>query len=154
MKRAYLITHCTWFVLALAVAAEAGRLGFGSFSRPGPGFLPFLAGMTLAGLALLALAQTAFSKRTGAGAGFKVGDMIRIGTVAGVLFLYVFLWDVIGFVTASGLLLIFLFRCIEPLRWRTVFLATGVTLAITHILFSVLLGARLPTGRLWTYLLN
>jgi putative tricarboxylic transport membrane protein len=155
VKRTYLITHGAWLVLALAVAAEAGRLGFGSFSRPGPGFLPFLAGIALAALALLALIQTALATPAeDSGGGFRQEDLIRIGTVAGVLFLYVFLWDVIGFLTATTLLLLFLFRCVEPLRWRTVFLATGVTLAITHILFSVLLGARLPTGRLWTYLLN
>jgi hypothetical protein len=155
MKRTYLITHGVWLVLALAVAAEAGRLGFGSFSRPGPGFLPFLAGITLAVLALLALIQTAFAKPSGdAGAGFKPGDLIRIGTVTGVLFLYVLLWEVIGFLAATFVLLLFLFRCVEPLRWRTVFTASALTLAFTYILFSVLLGARLPTGRLWTYFLN
>lgn len=154
MKRTYLITHCVWLVLALAVAAEAGRLGFGSFSRPGPGFLPFLAGVVLAALALLALVQTAFASPARSGVGFKRGDMVRIGTVTGLLFLYVFVWESIGFLTATFLLLLFLFRCIEPLRWRTVFTAASVTLAFTYILFSVLLGARLPTGRLWTYFLN
>ncbi len=155
MKRTYLITHCAWFVLALAVAAEAGRLGFGSFSRPGPGFLPFLAAAALATLALIGLVQTALVKSDGgADVGFRRRDLTRIGVVAGGLFLYVFLWDPIGFLPATVLLLVLLFRCVEPLRWRTVFLATGVTIAITHILFSVLLGARLPTGRLWTYFIN
>ena len=60
----------------------------------------------------------------------------------------------IGFLTSTFLLLLFLFRCVEPLRWRTVFMAAGLTLAFTYILFSVLLGARLPTGRLWTYFIN
>jgi putative tricarboxylic transport membrane protein len=155
MKRTYLITHAVWLVLALAVAAEAGRLGFGSFSRPGPGFLPFLAGVALAALALLAFVQTALAPPAAdAKSGFRRADLIRIGTVAGLLFLYVFLWESIGFLTATFLLLLFLFRCIEPLRWRTVFTAASVTLAFTYILFSVLLGARLPTGRLWTYFLN
>jgi hypothetical protein len=155
VKRTYLIAHGVWLVLALAVAAEAGRLGFGSFSRPGPGFLPFLAGAALATLALLALVQTALAKPAAdPKSGFRGADLIRIGTVAGVLFLYVFLWEVIGFLTATFLLLLFLFRCIEPLRWRTVFTAAGLTLAFTYLLFAVLLGARLPTGRLWNYFLN
>jgi putative tricarboxylic transport membrane protein len=155
VKRTYLITHAVWLVLSLAVTAEAGRLGFGSFSRPGPGFLPFLAGIALAALALLAFAQTALAKPAAdPKSGFRGADLIRIGTVAGILFLYVFLWETIGFLTATFLLLLFLFRCIEPLRWRTVFTAAGLTLAFTYILFSVLLGARLPAGRLWTYFLN
>jgi putative tricarboxylic transport membrane protein len=155
VKRTYLITHFVWLVLALAVAMEAGRLGFGSFSRPGPGFLPFLAGIALAALALLAFVQTALAKpEADPKSGFRGADLIRIGTVTGILFLYVFLWELIGFLTATFLLLMFLFRCIEPLRWRMVFTATGLTLAFTYVLFSILLGARLPTGRLWTYFLN
>jgi hypothetical protein len=74
--------------------------------------------------------------------------------VSALLFVYVFFWDVIGFPASTFLLLLFLFRCVEPLRWRTVFVASGLTLAFTYILFSVLLGARLPAGRLWTYLIN
>jgi len=142
-------------VLALAVAAEAGRLGFGTFSRPGPGFLPFLAGICLAVLAGVGLIQTIFKKPAAeAGVGFRAADILRIGLVSAVLFVHVFLWDVIGFLASTFLLLLFLFRCVEPLRWRTVFVASGLTLAFTYILFSVLLGARLPAGRLWTYFIN
>lgn len=142
-------------VLALAVAAEAGRLGFGTFGRPGPGFLPFLAGICLAVLAVVGLIQAAVQKPTAeAGSGFRAADILRIGLVSAVLFVYVVLWDVIGFLSSTFLLLLFLFRCVEPLRWRRVFVASGLTLAFTFILFSVLLGARLPAGRLWTYFTN
>ena len=81
--------------------------------------------------------------------------MIRIGTVAGLFFLYVFLWEVIGFLTATFLLLLFLFRCIEPLGWRRVFTAAGVTLAFTYTPFLGFSSGRgCPSGRLWTYFLN
>jgi len=142
-------------MLALAVAAEAGSLGFGTFARPGPGFLPFLAGIFLAVLAGVGLIQTVVQKpATAAGSGFRAADILRIGLVSAVLFVYVFLWDVIGFLASTFLLLVFLFRCVEPLKWRTVFVASGLTLAFTYILFSVLLGARLPAGRLWTYFIS
>lgn len=142
-------------VLALATAAESGRLGFGTFGRPGPGFLPFLAGICLFVLAGIGLIQTAVQKpATEAGTGFHAADILRIGLVSAVLFIYVSLWDIIGFPASTFLLLLFLFRCVEPLRWRTVFVATSLTLAFTYILFSVLLGARLPTGRLWTYFIS
>jgi hypothetical protein len=155
LKKTYFITHFVWMVLALAVAAEAGRLGFGTFSRPGPGFLPFLAGICLAVLAGAGLIQTIFKKpASDAGVRFRAADILRIGLVSAVLFVHVLLWDVIGFPASTFLLLLFLFRCVEPLRWRTVFVASGLTLAFTYILFSVLLGARLPAGRLWTYFIS
>jgi hypothetical protein len=155
LKKTYLITHLVWMVLALAVAAEAGRLGFGTFGRPGPGFLPFLAGICLAALAGAGMVQTLIKKPgAGAGSGFRAADLVRIGSITAVLFVYVFLWDLIGFLPSTFLLLLFLFRCVEPLTWRTVFVASGLTLAFTYILFSVLLGARLPTGRLWSYFIS
>jgi putative tricarboxylic transport membrane protein len=142
-------------VLALVVAAEAGRLGFGTFSRPGPGFLPFLAGICLAVLAGIGLIQAAFKQRdAGGGSGFRGTDMLRIGMVSAVLFVYVFLWDSLGFLSSTFLMLLFLFRCVEPLRWRTVFVASSITLAFTYFLFSVLLGARLPSGHVWSYFIN
>jgi len=155
LKRTYLITYFVWVLLALSVAAESGRLGFGTFGRPGPGFLPFLAGICLAVLAGAGMIQTILKKSdTEAGSGFRAADILRIGLVAAVLFVYVFLWDVLGFLASTFLLLLFLFRCVEPLRWRTVFVASSLTLAFTYILFSVLLGARLPAGRLWTYFIS
>ncbi|MBI5579199.1 MAG: tripartite tricarboxylate transporter TctB family protein [Deltaproteobacteria bacterium] len=155
MKKTYLITHFVWMVSALAITAEAGRLGFGTFGRPGPGFLPFLAGTCLSVLAGVGLIQTVVQKpAAAAGGGFHAADILRIGLVSAVLFIYVFLWDIIGFPASTFLLLLFLFRCVEPLRWRTVFVAAGLTLAFTYILFSVLLGARLPAGRLWTYFIS
>lgn len=156
MKKTYIITYLAWMVLALAAAAEAGRLGFGTFGRPGPGFLPFLAGICLAVLAVVGLVQTIVQTPAAEakGGGFRRVDIFRIGLVTAVLYLYVVFWDVIGFLASTFLLLLFLFRCVEPLRWRTVFVASGLTLAFVYILFAVLLGARLPAGRLWTYFIS
>jgi hypothetical protein len=154
LKKAYVVTYIVWIVLALAVAVEAGRLGFGTFSRPGPGFLPFLAAIGLAVLAAAGLIQSAIQRPEEGGSGFRVNDIYKIGLVAAVLFIYVMLWELIGFFSSAFLLLLFLFRCVEPLRWRNVFVASGLTLAFTYILFSILLGARLPTGRLWTCFSN
>ncbi len=155
MKRVWVITYLVWGGLALAAAAEAGRLGFGSFGRPGPGFLPFIAAVALGGLALVGLIRAAAGREEAqAKALFRGADLLRIGVVAGVLFLYVLGWEIFGFLPCTFVLLLFLFRCVEPLRWRTVFLGTLFTLAMTYILFSVLLGARLPAGRLWSSLLN
>ena len=143
-------------VLALAVAAEAGRLGFGTFGRPGPGFLPFLAG-NLPGRSGRRRPDPDRSSKNRAprpAAVFALRTSSGSALVTAVLFVYVFLWDVIGFLASTFVLLLFLFRCVEPLRWGTVFLASGLTLAFTYILFSVLLGARLPAGRLWTYFIS
>ena len=45
-----------------------------------------------------------------------------------VLAAYVLSWDFVGFLASTFLLLFFLFRCVEPLRWRTVLIASVLTL--------------------------
>jgi len=155
MKKAHILAHAFWMVFACAAAAESWRLGFGSFVRPGVGFVPFLAALVLGGLAAAALVQAILDKAgTAARAVFDIRDLRRVLWVLVVLAAYVLAWDVIGFLAATLLLLFFLFRCVEPLKWRTVLIASVLTLAMTYILFSTLLGARLPPGRIWTYFMN
>jgi len=155
MKKAYIFAHAFWMVFACAAAAESWRLGFGSFVRPGPGFVPFLAALVLGGLAVAALVQ-AILDASGPAAGrvFHIRDLRRVLLVIVVLAAYVLAWDFVGFLASTLLLLFFLFRCVEPLRWRTVLSASVLTLTMTYILFSTLLGARLPAGRIWTYFMN
>jgi Tripartite tricarboxylate transporter TctB family len=155
MKKAHIVAHAFWVVFACAAAAESWRLGFGSFVRPGPGFVPFLTALVLGGLAAAAFVQTILRK-SGAttGGAFDVSNLLRVLLVIAVLAVYVLAWYYVGFLASTFLVLLFLFRCVEPLRWHTVLFASTLTLAATYILFSTLLGARLPTGRLWTYFMN
>ncbi len=155
MKKAYLITHSVWIVFSSAAAAESWRLGFGTFVRPGPGFVPFLAAVLLGVLAVVALIQSVLVKSDAKKeAVFDGRDMQRILLLIGALAVYVLLWDFLGFLAASFLLLLLLYRAVEPLRWRTVLIASVLTLAGTYVMFSTLLGARLPGGRIWTYLMS
>jgi putative tricarboxylic transport membrane protein len=155
MKKAHILAHAFWLVFACAAAAESWRLGFGSLVRPGPGFVPFLAALVLGGLAVAALVQTILdTSGPAAGGVFDIRDLLRVLWVIVVLAAYVLVWDIVGFLAATLLLLFFLFRCVEPLRWRTVLIASVLTLTMTYILFSTLLGARLPAGRIWTYFMN
>lgn len=155
MRKAYLITYTIWIVFSCAAAAESWRLGFGSFVRPGPGFVPFLAAALLGILAVVGLIQSVPARSAGKKAeGFDSRDMLRILLLIAALALYVLLWDLLGFLAATFLVLLLLYRAVEPMRWRTVLISSVLTLAGTYVLFSTLLGARLPAGRIWTYLMN
>jgi hypothetical protein len=155
MKKTYIIAYAAWILLACTVGVEAWRLGFGGFVRPGPGFVPFLAAAALGALSLIALLKVLLTgPDKGDGTGFRGTDLLKILVAMLFLFVGVLLWDVIGFLPATFLLLIFLFRCVEPLGWRRVIIASALTLAFTHVLFVVLLGVRLPQGRVWTYFMS
>ena len=155
MNKTYIFTHAVWIIFSGAVALEAWRLGFGSFSRPGPGFVPFLAAAVMGGLAVIALIQSILERTVAAAERFfNARELRRVILMITALVVYVLLWNFLGFVAATFLLLLFLYRVVEPLRWRTVFIAAALTLIAAYLLFSSLLGARLPVGRLWTYYMN
>ena len=146
MRKAYLIANLVWIALAVAVCAESVRLKVGSLRAPGPAFLPFFAAVLLGILSLISLLQTWTEKKEG-GAGVWSGTpLLKIGLLVGVLFLYTAFLKDLGFLLATFLLLLFLFRVVEPLGWKTIFLVTAVTMGGTYLLFGVLIESSLPKG--------
>jgi putative tricarboxylic transport membrane protein len=134
-------------VFSLTVCLESWRLDVGNLHAPGPGFLPFLTGLLLGGLAGIAFIQALKEKPSQDRGFFSFGDyLIKVGLLAGALVVYVLLLNTLGFLVGTFLLLLFLFRIMEPLGWKTVFLASIITLGAVYLLFDVFLGTRLPSG--------
>lgn len=134
-------------MFSLVVCLESRRLEVGTFQTPGPGFLPFLAAIGLGLLAVIAFIQTLREKTSQEkGVPFFGEYLIKVGLLTGVLIVYVLLLNILGFMIGTFLLLLFLFRIVEPVRWSKVFLASGITLAAVYLLFDLFLGTRLPKG--------
>ncbi|MGZ3568653.1 MAG: tripartite tricarboxylate transporter TctB family protein [Thermodesulfobacteriota bacterium] len=66
--------------------------------------------------------------------------------IAGTLFLYVLLFNWLGFLLGTFLLLLVLFRIVEPYGWKTILLSSVLTIAGTYFFFDILLESRLPKG--------
>jgi putative tricarboxylic transport membrane protein len=153
MKRACVITNTLWFALACLVAYESRRLGVGTLVSPGPGFIPFGAAVLLGVLALVAFLQIIFGSDCSL-SGFKRGDILKILLVNIVLAAGVLLWERIGFIPVTLLLLIFMFRLLKPIGWGRVVLAAVLTMTFIWVLFVRFLGLRLPQGTIWRYFIN
>ncbi len=146
MKKTYLIANIFWTVLATAVCMESWRYNVGGLHTPGPGFLPFYTGILLGFLAFISLLQTL---READGPASEIWGRIRFSKLAlmvGALFIYVLLFNILGFVIATFLLLLILFRVIEPYGWKFVLLSSLITITGTYLFFVVLLESRLPKG--------
>jgi putative tricarboxylic transport membrane protein len=136
-----------WLAAGLAIALYSGKYGLGSLSIPGPGFLPFLSGLAIAGLALVVFLQQ-FSKRERG----KIKDLWQTGNwptmlmVLGALVLYALLLNYIGFLLDTFLLIAFLLRVIEPMSWKKVFAGAILAAGGAYVIFQLWLKAQLPTG--------
>jgi putative tricarboxylic transport membrane protein len=137
-----------WLVFALLICAETlRRLSLGSWRDPGPGFLPFISGMVLGSLACIHFIQSALRKKGASpGAGqlperWKVLLFVYLSLLA-----YVFLLEPLGFLPATFLLLIILFRAAEPRRWMVVIGGSAMISFATYLIFDVFLKCQLPKG--------
>jgi putative tricarboxylic transport membrane protein len=146
VKRTYIIVNIFWLVLSIAVCLESRRLNVGRVHAPGPGFLPFYTAILLGILALTSLVQTLKVAEGPASEIWGGVRWLKLGLMLASLFLYTLLFSLLGFVLATFLLLLVLFRVIEPYGWRMVLISSVLTIAGTYFFFVVLLESRLPQG--------
>jgi putative tricarboxylic transport membrane protein len=148
VKKTYLLANLFWLALAVPAAVEAWRLHVGTVRAPGAGFLPFYAAILLGGLALVSLVQ---DLKTMSGPASALWGGVRWGrwvAMLAALFLYVALLERLGFVPATFLLMLVLFRLLEPYRWTTVLAFSLFTMGAAYLFFVILLDSRLPVGPL------
>jgi len=146
MKKTYTLANVFWLVLSVAVCLESRRLNVGGLHTPGPGFLPFYTAILLGILALISLMQTLKVVEGPASEIWGGVRWLKLGLMLASLFLYTLLFSILGFVLATFLLLLVLFRVIEPYGWKMVLISSVLTIAGTYFFFVVLLESRLPRG--------
>lgn len=149
MKRTYWINDLVWITLALLVCIGGLKLGFGSFQQPQAGFMPFLAGLLLGILALMDLASGWMGRWQEEKEDRKIWSEIDWGKIIltmAVLFVYVFLSSILGFVIGAILLLMTLFRMMEPRPWWVILLASLTTVGLFYLVFQIGLEGQLPRG--------
>jgi hypothetical protein len=125
------------------------KLGFGSFQQPQAGFMPFLAGLLLGFLALMDLASGFVGRWKEVGEDKRIWSEINWGRlilIMTLLFVYTFLSSTLGFVIGTTLLLLFLFRMMEPRPWWIILLASLTTTGLFYLVFQIGLESQLPRG--------
>jgi putative tricarboxylic transport membrane protein len=117
---------------------------------PGPGLFPLVlaAGFTLVCLILLiaairAPADVVSAESGGIGEG---GIGWKVLATLGVMLVYAFVLEPLGFVVATCGLLCFFFRALEGMRWTVAVAASALTSVVTYVIFKVWLYVRLPPG--------
>ncbi len=134
-----------WVAVGILACYGATRLGLGSVTEPGAGFIFFWAGLILVLLSLIVLVDSIRS------AEHMTGDMekmnwARIALILLSLLLYAFFLERLGFVLTAFVLLSFLLGWIERTNWaRSLGVASAAVLAC-FALFELWLKIRLPKG--------
>jgi putative tricarboxylic transport membrane protein len=156
MKKFDLIGGFIWLALGVLVLKDSADLGFGTLRQPGAGLFPLLSGSLLAIFGVLLLVEAAVKRRARAAEDAPVWDRdIRfavLGLVLVSLVLYVVFLDALGFLPATFLFLLIMFKVVEPQTWTTALLSSVAAVCASYMVFQWWLGSQLPEGQLVSWL--
>lgn len=129
-----------FFGLSLLILWEALRLGVGTSTELGSGFLPFCAGMIMAALSLALVWR-------GWGARKPVKPHSRQVILAMIsLIVYSLVLNYLGFIIATFFFVGALFQLGEPRRWWVLFAMSALVTFLAYFLFGTLLHVHFPSG--------
>jgi hypothetical protein len=151
VKRYDTILFIFWMGFSLFVIFFSHRYGLGTFRNPGAGLMPFLVGLLLLIISFGFLMKSVLKIGGEDKAVKAMGEVQRkidfkkISIVLASLFTYGLLLEKLGYLIVTSFTMILLFWCVGVKRWRSVLVASGLTVLITYFLFTYL-GVRFPAG--------
>jgi putative tricarboxylic transport membrane protein len=150
MKKLDLWSGLFWMVVGVLISLQAFRLGLGTLRAPGPGFLFFWGGIALAALAssiLISALRSLLTKRSeGDSKAFENVHWRKVVCVLVSLIAYGALFEKLGYLIATFLLIGFLLQTIETKKWYFGILIAFLSSTLSYLLFDVWLQVRLPAG--------
>jgi len=143
-----ILSSLFWLLFSIYFTTKSYNLGLGEWSRPGPGYFPFGAGL-LFGILSLSVFVKALRKVPSSEIPIQSSERIHWQNMVLILFgmfAYTLLLKRIGFVLCTFLLVLLFIRVIAKERWfKSIITALVVALAF-HLCFNILLNAQLPSG--------
>ncbi len=135
--------------LSAFVAISSIGLGIGRLTNPQAGFMPFWTSLLIILFTLILLSRTV-ADRSGQPGRTDSWSHVRWHKsmlAAGALCVYVFLLPVIGYLAATGILMLALFK-LSSMKILPAALASLLTVILSYGLFSFILNTPLPRGML------
>lgn len=145
MRRRDVGSGVFWLLIGSGVAYAGWDLELGSVHDPGSGFLLFWVGLIMAGLSagVVGLGVVSRVPEPAVWAGVR---WTRVAVVLVVLAVYAWLLSRLGFMATTAVVMLFLFKAVEPQRWSIAIAGAVASAVIAYLVFKVWLGAQLPAG--------
>ncbi len=148
MKKSDRIQSLIWSLLGLYLIFEGVQLKLGTPRAPKPGFLIFWMGIIILILSAAFFLQSLSAvggenKIRWKGMQWHKGVKLMLA-----LFLYVLVFQWLGFILSTFFLLLFLFKGLEPQKWGTALLLSALTISVCYLVFAVFLELQFPPGLL------
>ena len=141
------LSSLVWFAVGIFVFISSIRLGIGSLSKPGSGFVSFYASIFFIGFTVLMLVMNRFdpkrfSRLADAWKGLHWGAVL---IVIGSSIIYLLILDKIGYLLSTFGFMLLLFGLGKMKPWIAL-ISTALAVIGSYYLFHILLKVPLPRG--------
>ncbi len=146
--RADTVTAALMLAMAGYITFQGVDLDVGDSQNPGSGYILFYTGLIMAGLSTAVLVQSLLPSGDPTGV-LQVFSGIRWGKiiyVTALLLGYTAVLPTLGFIIATTILLIILFKTVEPQSWTVSIVGSVLTTLSAWLVFVHWLGTQLPFG--------
>jgi putative tricarboxylic transport membrane protein len=142
------ITGLFGLFFAIFIIIQTVPLGIGGIHEPGAGFFPCFAGTVLAVLSTALVVRAQVTLRTKKVV-IREDRSKRRWTVVYIyiaFIVYALIFERLGFIPSTFLLIIFLFKMLERKKWWSALVTAALVVLSAHAVFNYLLNCELPNG--------
>jgi len=150
VKSKDIISSLFWMIVGAGICYGGVDLELGTLHDPGSGFMFFWVGIIMMGFSVSIFVR-AIRGQAGKGELKTLWSDVhwkKIFSVLIALFLYAYAFNSLGFTLCTVLLLIFLFKAVEPQKWSVAIMGAVLSTLIAYVVFQLWLGSQLPKGLL------
>jgi putative tricarboxylic transport membrane protein len=138
-----------WVALGIFQCLESISLGLGNVMEPGTGFMPFVMGLVVIGLAIALFLESYFAVKKGTPQKLSLWSDVhwrRVFLISLIMLVYAILLPKLGYLLDTFLVMVFLLKSGDPIRWPTAIVVGAITAGFSYLLFGVWLSVSFPTG--------
>jgi len=147
MRVRNVIASILLIALSIGIVIETVKMPIGNLKSPQAGFFPLILGIVLGIFALILLIQTIKNKiREGLAPWAKTGGMRPLCLTLVALVIFGFVFEGLGYIVSTFVLLTFLARYISRFKWQVVIVFAVLCTLVSYVLFGILLKSQLPLG--------
>lgn len=125
------------------------HLDIGVLKEPGPGFFLLASGIGVCLISIMIFTKSVLSKEKREGMRIFSGIVwVKPALVLAILSLYIYFFRKLGFILDTFLLMVLLFKCVEPQSWSIAILYSFLTVLVTWLIFGYWFEVQFPAGLL------
>jgi putative tricarboxylic transport membrane protein len=140
-----------WIALGVFQCTESFSLGLGSVMEPGTGFMPFVMGLVMIALAVALFLESYFETRKKPTAKISLWSDVywkRVVYITVIMLAYAVLLPKLGYLLDTFMVMVFLLKTGEPIKWPTAIFVGALTAGFSYVLFGIWLNVSFPRGLL------